>query len=109
MLGEESHRSVADQFEQSVWTTLRLVPEGKVISYGELARKAGFPGRSRHVGACLKKLPKGSSLPWHRVVNAQRKLSFPPDSEKYREQKQRLLAESVMFSGSRIEPEYFLD
>ena len=97
-----------DSFEHAIWLTLANIPEGKVVSYSGLAKLAGFTGRARQVGSCLRKLPKGSSLPWHRVVNAQREIAFPRATAKFREQKQRLLAEGVEFRGYKILPDYFL-
>ncbi|MFT5720973.1 MAG: methylated-DNA-protein-cysteine methyltransferase-like protein [Motiliproteus sp.] len=87
---------------QQIWQVLGLIPSGKVVSYGQLAEFAGLPGYARFVGTTLRKLPGGSTLPWHRVVNAAGKLSFPKDSQKYREQQQRLLFEGVVFNNQRI-------
>ena len=42
-------------------------------------------------------------LPWHRVVNAQGKISFPEDSNGYRAQKERLEAEGVVFIKGKID------
>ncbi len=97
------------QFAEAIYATLFAIPEGRVVSYGVLAGLAGFPGRARQVGRCLKELPTGSELPWHRVVNAQRRLSFPSNSAKYREQKQRLLSEGVVFDRQLIRAEHFLE
>lgn len=81
---------------------LGLIPSGKLVSYGLLAELAGLPGYARFVGTTLRKLPEGSTLPWHRVVNAAGRLSFPEDSPKYREQKLRLQSEGVVFNNQRI-------
>lgn len=97
------------QFSEAVYATLAAIPAGKVVSYGGLANLAGFPGRARQVGRCLKELPAGSELPWHRVVNSQRQISFPHDSAKYREQKQCLLSEGVTFNKRLISVEHFLE
>ncbi|WGL18557.1 MGMT family protein [Microbulbifer bruguierae] len=56
---------------------LAKVPEGRVVTYGGLAELAGLPRAARLVGQTLRKLPKDTGLPWHRVINAQGKISLP--------------------------------
>jgi len=86
----------------AVLLALAQRPAGRVISYGELARQAGLPGRARQVGKILSQLPEATQLPWHRVVNAQGQISLPPASEAYRLQVQRLEAEGVRVNNGRI-------
>lgn len=58
----------------------------------------GSPRAARQVGGVLKRLPEGSTLPWHRVVNRHGTISLTgPDLQR---QRQALLAEGVMVSGS---------
>lgn len=85
-----------------IWLVLSQVPEGKVVTYGQLARMAGAPGYARVVGNILKQLPRGSGLPWHRVINARGLISFPEDSAKYKEQKERLEHEGVTFISGKV-------
>ncbi|VFT74170.1 putative methyltransferase [Klebsiella aerogenes] len=58
-----------DTFPQRVWHIVASIPEGYVATYGDVARLAGSPRAARQVGGVLKRLPEGSTLPWHRVVN----------------------------------------
>ncbi|MFT5579170.1 MAG: methylated-DNA-protein-cysteine methyltransferase-like protein [Paraglaciecola psychrophila] len=88
--------------QQRIWQTVAMIPPGKVASYGQIAGIAGLPGAARLVGNVLKKLPKDSHLPWHRVINSQGKLSLPENSRSYRLQRQRLTAEGVVIKGARI-------
>ncbi|PQJ89463.1 MGMT family protein [Aliivibrio sifiae] len=83
-----------NEFIQSIYTNLRFVPKGRVITYGQLAKLAGFPNHSRHVGKTLAKLPKDSTLPWHRVVNSQGKVSL--QGEQFKEQKVKLEEEGII-------------
>ncbi|MEH6651855.1 MAG: MGMT family protein [Motiliproteus sp.] len=87
---------------QQIWQTLAQVPEGKVVSYGQLAKIAGLPGYARFVGATLKKLPKNTQLPWHRVINAAGKISFEIGSPAFLRQKERLQAEGVVVNKGRV-------
>ena len=58
---------------------------------------AGMPRQARTAGFALHALPRGSAIPWHRVINAQGRLSFPPRTAPYREQRRRLEAEGIVF------------
>jgi len=68
------------EFKQKIYTLLSFLGEGKMTTYGKLAKEAGFPYHSRYVGKILSKLPKDTRLPWHRVVNAQGKISLSGSS-----------------------------
>ena len=86
-----------DTFPQRVWQIVASIPEGSVTTYGEVARLAGSPRAARQVGGVLKRLPEGSTLPWHRVVNHSGSISLTgPDLQR---QRQALLSEGVQVSG----------
>lgn len=91
-----------DSEPQRILQTIHSIPKGTVATYGLIARLAGLPGKARYVGYILKTLPSESSIPWHRVINAQGKISFPKDSEAYQQQKQRLVAEGIIFTDHRV-------
>jgi methylated-DNA-protein-cysteine methyltransferase-like protein len=55
----------------------------------------------------MRRTPRGVELPWHRVVNAQGRISLPADSHGYREQKDRLEEEGVVFLDGRIDLERY--
>lgn len=87
-----------DTFPQRVWQIVASIPEGFVTTYGDVARLAGSPRAARQVGGVLKRLPEGSTLPWHRVVNRHGTISLTgPDLQR---QRQALLAEGIQVSGS---------
>lgn len=90
-----------DEKKDAILQTLASIPAGKVCSYGELAKRAGYPGYARYVGHILKNLPERTNIPWHRVINSQGKISFPENSDKFREQKQRLQSEGIIFKENR--------
>ncbi|KAB2823256.1 MULTISPECIES: MGMT family protein [Aliivibrio] len=87
-----------DEFAQNIYTNLYYVPKGRVITYGQLAKLAGFPNHSRHVGKILSKLPKETQLPWYRVVNAQGKISLQGD--RFERQKQLLEEENILIKDN---------
>lgn len=100
----ESRRvqQVTDNRRERIWQVVSQIPKGKVASYGQVARLAELPGYARYVGFVMKNLPRGSKLPWHRVVNSRGTLSFDPDSTQYRRQKDLLEAEGIVFIKGRF-------
>ena len=91
-----------DKFKSQVFHILSEIPKGECIAYGELAKQAGFPGYARQVGSLLKNLPKDTKLPWHRVVNAQRRISFEENTDSYLKQKDRLEKEGWLIVGTKL-------
>lgn len=89
-----------------IWQTVQLIPYGKVACYGQLADLAGLPGKARLVGKALGEVPddgwKGKSVPWHRIINAQGKISFTVESELFAKQSARLKEEEVVVIGNRV-------
>jgi O-6-methylguanine DNA methyltransferase len=55
-------------FQHQVWKALSNVPEGKTVSYGELAAKAGKPGAARAVGGAVGANPVVYLLACHRIL-----------------------------------------
>ena len=88
--------------EQRIYACLAAIPSGVVVTYGQVAELAGLPNAARLVGRTLRHLPKGSSLPWHRVINAAGKISLPPDSDSGKQQIARLQQEGLVVDGCRI-------
>lgn len=88
--------------EEQLWQLLHAIPPGKVATYGQLARLLGYPQRARWVGRILSQLPRDTQLPWHRVVNAQGKIS-PRNSEGFQLQSRRLQEEDVSLLNGKIQ------
>ncbi|CDF85825.1 hypothetical protein PKB_4501 [Pseudomonas knackmussii B13] len=88
---------------EAIYLTLAQVPEGFVISYGELARLAGLGRSARLVGRILSQLPEGSRLPWHRVIAAGGRISLPQGTPGGEEQRARLRAEGVRIHNDRVD------
>ena len=55
-------------FFKQVYEVVELIPYGKVISYGDIAKLLGRPRAAREVGWAMRNCPDG--LPWQRVVMA---------------------------------------
>jgi methylated-DNA-protein-cysteine methyltransferase-like protein len=61
---------------ERIYAVVRRIPLGRVATYGDVARLAGLPRQPRLVGYALHAAPDGARLPWHRVVNAQGRISL---------------------------------
>lgn len=85
-----------------IWQVVASIPRGKVASYGQIARLCGYPSHSRYVGTTMKDLPKGSKLPWFRVLKSNGALAFPVASAPYKRQKGLLEKEQVLFKGGKV-------
>ena len=68
-----------DSFQQRIWQIVAAIPYGHVATYGDVARLAGSPRAARQVGGVLSRLPEGTTLPWHRVVNRHGTISLQGD------------------------------
>jgi methylated-DNA-protein-cysteine methyltransferase-like protein len=77
---------------------IRAIPQGKVSTYGGIARAAGFPGGARLVARVLN---RGFGLPWQRVLGAGGEIKLRGDSAM--EQRFRLEAEGVRFRGRKVD------
>ena len=84
---------------QRIYAVVRRIPRGKVATYGQIARLARLPGRARQVGYALHALPRGTRVPWQRVVNAQGKVSRRRVPGAELTQRMLLLREGVRFGG----------
>ncbi|RTZ16502.1 MGMT family protein [Vibrio aquaticus] len=85
-----------DQFLMQIFAVIHQIPIGKVSTYGEIAKLAGYPGYARHVGKALGNLPEQSTLPWQRVINSQGRISLK-DQDLVR-QREALIEEGVEVS-----------
>src|ERR1041385_1648770 len=59
-----------------IYETLRTVPSGTTLTYGELAERAGMPGTQQSVGTAMGENPCPVVIPCHRVLPAGGKLGF---------------------------------
>ncbi|MDQ2728559.1 MAG: MGMT family protein [Actinomycetota bacterium] len=82
-------------FRQRVTAVIVALPPGQVVSYGDVAAEAGYPGAARGVGAVL---AHSDGLPWWRVVTVSGRLVPGRESEHAR----RLRAEGVTIIDGRV-------
>ena len=82
-------------FEDAVRRVIRDLRRGEVVSYGEIARRAGYPRAARAVGNVL---ARGTGLPWWRVVRASGELV----DHSRQEQERRLRREGVLVRDGAV-------
>ena len=63
------------KFFETVYEIVKQIPRGKVMSYGQVARAAGFTRKAREVGWALHVNPDPEHIPCHRVVNREGRVS----------------------------------
>lgn len=80
---------------------MAAIPSGRVATYGQVAALAGLPRGARAVGRVMARLPAGTRLPWHRVINASGKVSIPGTGGA--RQQALLEAEGVPFVEGRVD------
>ena len=78
-------------FEKRVFEAVKLIPKGKVTTYGAIACYLGLPKGARAVGNALHKNPTPIIIPCHRVVNAK-----------------GMLAKAFVFGGEGVQESFLL-
>ena len=87
---------------ERILAAVRAIPRGQVAGYGEVARRAGLPGRARLAARVLGE-NEDPQLPWHRVVRSDGRIAFSQDSPGFNEQCQRLRSEGVLVVRGRVQ------
>ena len=99
-----SHKEIPSKahFRERVYEAVKSVPAGWVTTYGDVAAAAGSPRAARQVGFALSGLSsdEAKQIPWHRVINAQGRISLRGDQTRGPLQKRRLQDEGIEFSAS---------
>jgi methylated-DNA-protein-cysteine methyltransferase related protein len=92
-----------DNFFEKVYQVTRLVPQGRVTTYGSIARYIGAPGASRMVGWALNNSHTYNEfIPAHRVVNRNGMLTGKHHFRHPELMQQLLEAEGIMVENDRI-------
>jgi len=89
---------------EDIRAVVRGLPPGKVATYGEVARAAGYPGSGRQVAWALRHA-SARGIPWQRIVGAGGTTRLPGESGM--EQRLLLEMEGVKFAGGRIRMKQF--
>ncbi|MGF1534537.1 MAG: MGMT family protein [Bernardetiaceae bacterium] len=90
-------------FAQDVYAVVRLIPEGRVTSYGAIARYLGKPRGARLVGWIMNRSLKEGSIPAHRVVNRDGLLTGKAHFPTPTAMQERLEAEGIRVIDDQIQ------
>src|SRR5271169_2007559 len=99
-------RSVAtlgatDMSWEAVYTFVKRIPRGKVVTYGAVAKAIKLKGGARTAGHAMAATPKGQAIPWHRVVGSGGRLLI---REPYASLQRKLLAsEGAKITETRVD------
>jgi methylated-DNA-protein-cysteine methyltransferase-like protein len=85
---------------EDIQRTVLQVPRGRVATYGEVARAAGYPGTARQVAWALRDA-EARGIPWQRVLGRNGKILLPGEAGLY--QRTLLEIEGVRFLGNRAD------
>lgn len=86
------------KFKNSIYKVVRLIPHGKVMSYGQVALYVGVPRAARQVGWILNQSKESDMLPWWRVVNNAGRVSVKAFRCSANEQRELLREEGLEIS-----------
>jgi len=92
-------RSTWTDFERAAAAVLDALEPGDLVTYGEVAAEAGYPGAARAVGSLLRR-GSGAGFAWWRVISSSGKLLVDHEAEQTR----RLRAEGVEVRDGRVGP-----
>jgi methylated-DNA-protein-cysteine methyltransferase-like protein len=97
-----------EAFTRKVIAIIKSIPEGRVCTYGGIARMAGQPTGARQVARIIHAMSRKHDLPWHRIINAKGLISLPK-AHGYDQQKTLLQSEGVAFDAQdRIDLDTYL-
>jgi methylated-DNA-protein-cysteine methyltransferase-like protein len=90
--------SIPSDFTQRIINIIKKIPDGKVLTYGFIAKLAGNPRAARQVSWILHSSSKKYNLPWHRVISSKGKITLK-GIEDCEYQKNLLEQEGIKFSN----------
>ncbi|AZB44116.1 MGMT family protein [Bacillus sp. FJAT-42376] len=96
-----------EPFTERVIHILRNIPEGKVMTYGQIAFAAGSPRAARQVVRILHSMSRKHNLPWHRVINSKGELSIKDEHVLERQQKALTMEGVIINDGKKIDLEKY--
>ena len=87
-----------------IYEVVKLIPYGKVATYGQVADLAGLMGKPRVVGYALYRVTSTTDIPWHRVINAKGEVSRSSLRDGNDDLQQLLLQEEgITFTKGKID------
>lgn len=94
-------------FTARVVEIIKGIPEGRVMTYGQIAAEAGSPRGARQVVRILHAMSESQGLPWHRVVNARGEIALPEGEGRYMQQRYLEQEGVLVEEGGRVSLERY--
>lgn len=91
---------------RAIWI-MKHIPEGKVMTYGSVARYAGSPRGARQVSWILRSMTDKYQIPWHRIINSKGEIALMDDESRWM-QKSMLENEGVALLGFKVDLDIYL-
>jgi methylated-DNA-protein-cysteine methyltransferase-like protein len=95
-----SYEDMAESSHDAILRIVRRIPRGRVATYGQVSKLAGFARQPRLAGYALRHAD--DTVPWQRVVNAAGKISPRADPDSIPRQRRMLEAEGIRFSVTGV-------
>ncbi len=92
-----SPQTMKESMYKRIYSTVSIIPPGRVATYGQIARIAGKCS-ARNVGYAMSSVPPESDVPWHRVINSRGSISVRSHGEPSTAQRKMLETEGIVFS-----------
>ncbi|AUD14310.1 MULTISPECIES: MGMT family protein [unclassified Planococcus (in: firmicutes)] len=73
-------------FTKKAIDVMKNIPQGKIMSYGQVAHAAGSPRSARQVARILHSMSEKHNIPWHRIVNAKGEIAIKDGEGRYTQQ-----------------------
>lgn len=90
-------------FQKDIYKVVARIPKGSVLSYGEVAHKAGYPRAARAVGTLMANNPfPKDKVPCHRVIKADGRLGNYSGTGGTKAKEKLLVKEGVLVKRGRV-------
>ncbi len=99
---EQSYELVTDSPSKRIYKAVKMIPKGKVATYGQVAEMAGDRKMARAVGNALHRNPDPETIPCYRVVNAKGELAGQFAFGGADEQAKRLRADGIEVENGKV-------
>ena len=88
--------------KENIYEFVKIIPKGKVATYGQIALHLGNRNFARAVGNILHSNPDPEHIPCHRVVNSKGQLSLSYAFGGIEAQRRLLVSEGVVFKNNQV-------
>lgn len=99
---------MSESFREKVYSFVKQIPRGKVVTYKQVAVKIGQPKSCRAIGAILRANPNAPYVPCHRVVKSNGEIGGYFGQEKISQKILLLKKEGIKFIGKKIDLNNYL-